>query len=130
MTAHRPSAVSHAVTAAFTGPDDLNLIVAKSTRLEVHAVDGSGEGLRPLLDVPLYGRVATLEVWRPHGAGHPDLIFLSTERYRFALLAYDAESGEASAAPPSAGASSAAAAVAPAHAEALSGRTAAAAVWA
>jgi len=94
VTAHRPSAVSHAVTAAFTGPDDLNLIVAKSTRLEVHAVDGSGEGLRPLLDVPLYGRVATLEVWRPHGAGHPDLIFLSTERYRFALLAYDAESGE------------------------------------
>ncbi|EOD34427.1 hypothetical protein EMIHUDRAFT_429357 [Emiliania huxleyi CCMP1516] len=111
VTAHRPSAVSHAVTAAFTGPDDLNLIVAKSTRLEVHAVDGSGEGLRPLLDVPLYGRVATLEVWRPHGAGHPDLIFLSTERYRFALLAYDAESGEASAAPPSAGASSAAAAI-------------------
>jgi len=29
VTAHRPSNVTHALTAAFTGVDDLNLIVAK-----------------------------------------------------------------------------------------------------
>jgi len=29
VTAHRPSNVTHAVTAAFTGPHDLNLIIAK-----------------------------------------------------------------------------------------------------
>jgi len=94
VTAHRPSSVSHAVTAAFTGVDDLNLILAKSSRLEVHLVDESGEGLKPILDVPLYGSVAAMEVWRPHGAGHQDYIFISTERHRFCLLAFDAATGE------------------------------------
>ena len=98
----------------------------RSSRLEVHLVDESGEGLKPILDVPLYGSVAAMEVrgsgcgtiralldcclpgclrastitasplqvWRPHGAGHQDYIFISTERHRFCLLAFDAATGE------------------------------------
>ncbi|KAL1525255.1 hypothetical protein AB1Y20_020120 [Prymnesium parvum] len=91
VTAHKPTNVTHALTGNFTGPDDINLIVSKCTRIEVHRVDA--EGLHCMLDVPLYGRVATMELWRPAGA-RQDMLFLSTERYQFCILEYDAASGE------------------------------------
>ena len=35
VTAHRPTNVTHSLTAQFTGPTDMNLIIAKCTRIEV-----------------------------------------------------------------------------------------------
>ena len=66
VTAHKPTNVTHSLVGNFTGPSDLNLIVSKCTRIEVHKVDQ--EGLHCMMDVPLYGRIATMELWRP--AGH------------------------------------------------------------
>nr|GEU46573.1 DNA damage-binding protein 1 [Tanacetum cinerariifolium] len=34
-----------------------------------------------MLDVPIYGRIATLELFRPHGETQ-DLLFIATERYK------------------------------------------------
>lgn len=60
VTAHRPSAVAQAVSAAFTGPDDINLIISKVTRIEIHKlVEG---GLQGISDVPIYGRIACMRV--------------------------------------------------------------------
>lgn len=63
VTAQKPTAVNAAVVGNFTGPDDLNLIIAKNTRLEIHLV--TPEGLRPVLDVGIYGRVSVMQLFRP-----------------------------------------------------------------
>lgn len=47
----------------FTSPTDLNLLVAKVTRLEMYLV--TPEGLRPMKEVGLYGRVAKMKMFRP-----------------------------------------------------------------
>lgn len=46
----------------FTSPNDLNLILAKNTRLEMYLV--TPEGLRPLKEVGIYGKIAVLKLFR------------------------------------------------------------------
>ncbi|RVW39478.1 DNA damage-binding protein 1a [Vitis vinifera] len=48
-----------------------------------------------MLDVPIYGRIATLELFRPHGEAQ-DFLFIATERYKFCVLQWDAENSEIS----------------------------------
>lgn len=63
---------------------------SKSTRLEVHRL--TPEGLQGVLDVPLYGRVAALQLYRP--ASEPrDLLLLLTERNKFCVLGFDEDTG-------------------------------------
>lgn len=47
----------------FTSPDDLNLVVAKNSRLEIYLV--TPEGLRPMKEVGVYGKIAVLKHFRP-----------------------------------------------------------------
>lgn len=47
----------------FTSPSDLNLIVAKNTRLEIYLV--TPEGLRAIKEVGIYGKVAVMKLFRP-----------------------------------------------------------------
>mmetsp|Transcript_40860 Transcript_40860/g.102893 ORF Transcript_40860/g.102893 Transcript_40860/m.102893 type:complete len:1012 (-) Transcript_40860:694-3729(-) len=91
VTAQKPTAVTHAVVGNFTHPSHLNLIICKTTRIEIHKL--TAEGLMPMHDVNIYGRVACFQLFRPKGA-QQDLLFLTTERYKFCILSYDAISGE------------------------------------
>ncbi|XP_020599967.1 DNA damage-binding protein 1 [Phalaenopsis equestris] len=91
VTAHKPTAVSHSCVGNFTSPQELNLIIAKCTRIEIHLL--TPHGLQPMLDVPIYGRIATLELFRPHGESQ-DLLFIATERYKFCVLQWDGEASE------------------------------------
>lgn len=74
--------------------------------------------LQPMLDVPIYGRIATLELFRPHVSIYiyiqllscslimvllvsyslqgetQDFLFIVTERHKFCVLQWDAESSE------------------------------------
>jgi len=52
----------------FTGPDDLNLILAKNSKIEIHLV--SPEGLRHVLDVNIYGIVTCMQIFRPKVSGN------------------------------------------------------------
>ena len=70
-------------TGNFTSEDDLNLIIAKNTRLEIYLV--TPEGLRPVKEVGIYGRIAVMELFRPPGEAH-DHIFLLTARYNAMIL--------------------------------------------
>ena len=63
VSAHRSTAVTHALTGSFTGSDHVNLILAKSTRLEVQRL--SDDGLLAQLDVPLYGTIGSMCLFRP-----------------------------------------------------------------
>ncbi|CAA7046991.1 unnamed protein product [Microthlaspi erraticum] len=91
VTAHKPTSVTHSCVGNFTSPQELNLIVAKCTRIEIHLL--TPQGLQPMLDVPIYGRIATLELFRPHGEAQ-DFLFIATERYKFCVLQWDSESSE------------------------------------
>ncbi|KAH8956048.1 hypothetical protein BDL97_07G017700 [Sphagnum fallax] len=88
VTAHKPTNVTHSCVGNFTNPQELNLIIAKCTRIEIHLLTAAG--LQTMLDVPIYGRIATLELFRPPGDSQ-DLLFLSFERYKFCILQWDAE---------------------------------------
>uniref|UniRef100_A0A2P2KL48 DNA damage-binding protein 1 n=1 Tax=Rhizophora mucronata TaxID=61149 RepID=A0A2P2KL48_RHIMU len=63
----------------------------KCTRIEIHLL--TPQGLQPMLDVPIYGRIATLELFRPHGEAQ-DFLFIATERYKFCVLQWDADTSE------------------------------------
>ncbi|XP_048228697.1 DNA damage-binding protein 1a isoform X2 [Ricinus communis] len=91
VTAQKPTNVTHSCVGNFTSPQELNLIIAKCTRIEIHLL--TPQGLQPMLDVPIYGRIATLELFRPHGEAQ-DFLFIATERYKFCVLQWDAETSE------------------------------------
>ncbi|WVZ99800.1 hypothetical protein U9M48_045048 [Paspalum notatum var. saurae] len=91
VTAHKPTSVSHSCVGNFTSPNQLNLIIAKCTRIEIHLL--TPQGLQPMLDVPIYGRIATIELFRPHNETQ-DFLFIATERYKFCVLQWDAEKSE------------------------------------
>lgn len=91
VTAHKPTNVTHSCVGNFTSSQELNLIIAKCTRIEINLL--TPQGLQPMLDVPIYGRIATLELFRPHGEAQ-DFLFVATERYKFCVLQWDAETSE------------------------------------
>lgn len=85
-TAKKATAVSKSLVCHFTGPDDLNLVIAKGAHLEIRAI--TAEGLQHRLDVPLYGAIATMEAYRLTDESC-ERIFVLTERYQFCVLQYD-----------------------------------------
>ncbi|KAG9510937.1 DNA damage-binding protein 1, partial [Fragariocoptes setiger] len=85
VTAHRASAVSQCVTGNFTGPDDLNLIVAKTSRLEISKV--TPDGLRLIKEVGIYGRLASIKLFRLPEE-HKDLLFFLTCKYHVGILEF------------------------------------------
>ena len=86
VTAHPADAVSHALVSNFISEDELDLIVSKGSRLVIYSA--GPEGLQPFKEVPMYGRIATMELWRPPGQKLAQL-FVSTESNKFCILAWD-----------------------------------------
>ncbi|KAG8438196.1 hypothetical protein GDO86_008764 [Hymenochirus boettgeri] len=85
VTAQKPTAVNACVTGHFTSEDDLNLLIAKNTRLEIYVV--TAEGLRPVKEVGMYGKIAVMELFRPKGESK-DLLFVLTAKYSACILEY------------------------------------------
>nr|XP_020647984.1 DNA damage-binding protein 1 isoform X3 [Pogona vitticeps] len=85
VTAQKPTAVNSCVTGHFTSAEDLNLLIAKNTRLEIYVV--TAEGLRPVKEVGMYGKIAVMELFRPKGESK-DLLFILTAKYNACILEY------------------------------------------
>ncbi|XP_030270662.1 DNA damage-binding protein 1 [Sparus aurata] len=85
VTAQKPTAVNACITGHFTSADDLNLLIAKNTRLEIYVV--TAEGLRPVKEVGMYGKIAVMELFRPKGESK-DLLFILTSKYNACILEY------------------------------------------
>uniref|UniRef100_A0A673HSU2 DNA damage-binding protein 1 n=1 Tax=Sinocyclocheilus rhinocerous TaxID=307959 RepID=A0A673HSU2_9TELE len=85
VTAQKPTAVNACITGHFTSAEDLNLLIAKNTRLEIYVV--TAEGLRPVKEVGMYGKIAVMELFRPKGEGK-DLLFILTAKYNACILEY------------------------------------------
>ncbi|PNT71609.1 hypothetical protein BRADI_2g32134v3, partial [Brachypodium distachyon] len=91
VTAHKPTAVSHSCVGNFTAPQHLNLIVAKCNRMEIYLL--TPQGLQLMVDVPLYGTIATLELFRSRSETQ-DFLFICMERYRCIVLHWDGRNSE------------------------------------
>ncbi|GER24636.1 DNA damage-binding protein 1 [Striga asiatica] len=91
LRALEPTNVTHSCVGNFTAPNDLNLIVSRCTRIEIHLV--SFQGLQLMLDMPIYGRIAILELFRPHGETQ-DHLFMVKEAYNFSVMQWDAENAQ------------------------------------
>ncbi|XP_019742461.1 DNA damage-binding protein 1 [Hippocampus comes] len=85
VTAQKPTAVNACITGHFTSAEDLNLLIAKNTRLEIYVV--TAEGLRPVKEVGMYGKIAVMELFRPKGE-NKDLLFILTSKYNACILEY------------------------------------------
>ncbi|KAF3778186.1 hypothetical protein EJ110_NYTH43946 [Nymphaea thermarum] len=51
VTAHKPTNVTHSCVGNFTSPQELNLIIAKCTRIEIHLLTPQGLQVRFNLSV-------------------------------------------------------------------------------
>ncbi|KAK1309389.1 DNA damage-binding protein 1 [Acorus calamus] len=91
VTAHKPTAVTHSCVGNFTGPHELNLIISKCTRIEIYLL--TPQGLQPMLDVPIYGRIFAMELFRPHDETQ-DFLFIATERYKFCIIQWDVKTSD------------------------------------
>nr|XP_054761206.1 DNA damage-binding protein 1-like [Lytechinus pictus] len=74
----------------FTSADDLNLIIAKNTRLEIYVV--TPEGLRPIKEIGMYGRIEVLKLYKPPGQPKA-LLFVLTAKYNACILECVTENG-------------------------------------
>lgn len=88
VTAHKPTAVIACATGNFTSAKDLNLIVAKNSKIEIFLV--TPEGLRPLKEVSIYGKIAVMLLFRPQNE-LKDLLFIVTARYDTMILECNCE---------------------------------------
>ncbi|KIH43476.1 hypothetical protein ANCDUO_26517, partial [Ancylostoma duodenale] len=65
VSAKKASVVTDAVVGNFTGDEDMNLILAKVNRLEI--VKLASDGLKVVQEVPVFGRIETIRLFRPKG---------------------------------------------------------------
>ena len=90
VSAHKPTAVNQSTTGNFTSGNDLNLLIAKNTRLEIFTV--TPEGLRPVKEINIYGRIAVMKLFRPQGEDR-DFLFILTGRNQGCILQYKEKNG-------------------------------------
>ncbi|KHN84948.1 DNA damage-binding protein 1 [Toxocara canis] len=85
VSAQKPTVVTHAVVCSFTGPNDLNLILAKTNRLELMLV--TPEGLKSYREVPVFGRIAAVKAFRVRNESVDSLLVL-TQKHHLAILCW------------------------------------------
>ncbi|KAF9365058.1 DNA damage-binding protein 1a [Mortierella sp. NVP85] len=97
FTARKSSAVFQAIKGNFTGPEDLNLILGKGTRIEVYLI--GRDGLKLIKEFGLYGEIACLEPFRP--VGHTtDMLLVTTTHYKMLTLSLRLSSADSIAGSP------------------------------
>ncbi|XP_060861972.1 DNA damage-binding protein 1 [Metopolophium dirhodum] len=92
VTAHKPTAAVTSISANFTSPTDRNLLVARFNRIDISIV--TEEGLQPIKEIALYGKIEIMKVFRPKHKDK-DLLFVVTARYNTMILeCVQTESGD------------------------------------
>jgi DNA damage-binding protein 1 len=87
--------VYHTITGSFTGNEnEVNLVVAHGTRMVMYRI--GTDGLEPIADVPIYGRIAALHTVKlPNDPVQGrDSIFFLTERYYMCIVSWEATTSQ------------------------------------
>uniref|UniRef100_A0A0K0DAZ2 DNA damage-binding protein 1 n=1 Tax=Angiostrongylus cantonensis TaxID=6313 RepID=A0A0K0DAZ2_ANGCA len=91
VSAKKASVVTDAVVGNFTGDEDMNLILAKINRLEI--VKLASDGLKVVQEVPVFGRIETIRLFRPKNETRDSLLILTAKNH-LAIVAWDVEKNE------------------------------------
>lgn len=91
VTAQRPTSTNLAITCNFTNSNDLNLLLAKNSVIEIHTA--SPEGLRHYMDLNINGSVTCMQSFRPKGENQ-DVVFVLTRRYHVFIIQYNSTTKE------------------------------------
>ncbi|CAG8510042.1 5511_t:CDS:10 [Dentiscutata heterogama] len=86
VTAHKPSSVVSATRGSISSPDETNLVLNKFSRIEIYTLVPGG--LKSFKDVPVYGRIAAMQIYRPRGRD-TDLLFVATDQQQYFVISYD-----------------------------------------
>jgi hypothetical protein len=86
VTSQKPTAVHHSLICNFTAKEDVNLIIAKGNHLEVYLL--KDDGLVLISELSLFGKVSSLDHYRPANSTQ-DALFVLSERKHFTVLIYD-----------------------------------------
>lgn len=94
VSVQQPTAVTHCIKGHFLSPSSVDVVVAKTSKLELYSVAESG--LIPVYEVPIYGRIAALSKCHCAGNGEwpaaegleddKDHIIVYTDDYYFTVL--------------------------------------------
>ncbi|KAJ1662770.1 DNA damage-binding protein 1a [Coemansia sp. RSA 1813] len=88
VSAHKANSVTASVSGSFTAPHELNLVVAKGNRLEVHAFV-TRQQLNLVGEYQLNGQISTLHFFQPSDR-LTGLLLVTSEKFQFAVLSWDA----------------------------------------
>ena len=91
VTSQRATAIHFAKVCHLISTEEKNLVLARGNRIEVYRCTSDGVQLE--FEFPLFGRIATLDYYRPHGQTL-DVLFVLTEKKQFTVLGYDNASKE------------------------------------
>ncbi len=83
VTAHKPTKVTHTQVGNFMGGSESNLLVGKVTYVDVYTI--TKEGLVPTLELPIYGRMAIMKLFRRPGEKQDSLLVLTEKRKLFVI---------------------------------------------
>lgn len=87
VTAQKATSVNYALSSNFTSPEDTNLIVSRTNRLEIYNL--TPDGLVSVIDTTIYGRIGWMQVYRPSNC-KTDLLFIKTEKdHQYFVLSYE-----------------------------------------
>ena len=91
VTAQHSTAVDACDTGNFTSQNDLNLLIARNTKIEIMSV--TPEGLRSIREFNINGSVDVMKLFRPAGA-KKDRLFITTRRQQAMILEVETSSGD------------------------------------
>ena len=91
VTAQHATAVDACDTGNFTSATDLNLLIARNTKIEIMAV--TPEGLRSIREFNINGSVEVMKLFRPAGA-KKDRLFITTKRHQAMILEVQTSVGD------------------------------------
>lgn len=83
VTAQHATAVSLSETGNFTAENDLNLLIARSNRIEIQCI--TPEGLRSIKEIAINGSIEVMKLFRPQGHDK-DRLFVMTAKYNAMIL--------------------------------------------
>ena len=91
VTAQHATAVDACDTGNFTDSNDLNLLIARNTKIEIMSV--TPEGLRSIREFNINGSVEVMKLFRPAGA-KKDRLFITTKRQQAMILEVQSSAGD------------------------------------
>ena len=91
VTAQHSTAVDACDTGNFTSANDLNLLIARNTKIEILSI--RPEGLRSIREFNINGSVEVMKLFRPAGA-EKDRLFITTKRQQAMILEVQMNAGD------------------------------------